>query len=166
GDIGVVGAHDLDLSVDETLQQLTATIRRMNAKRVVIDSLSAFEALLAPEHGEDFRESLCRMVTVLTNLGVSLLMTTELEDRYVDLRFSAYGSAFLTDAIVLQRYTEVHGCIERVIAVVKLRGSSHSHELRRYDINGDGLVVGEPLPEYEGLLSGRPMRNPYFPDKD
>ena len=36
-------------------------------------------------------------------------MTSELEDRYTDLRFSPYGTAFLTDAIIVQRYIEVKG---------------------------------------------------------
>ena len=41
-------------------------------------------------------------------------MTSELEDRYNDLRFSPYGTAFLTDAIIVQRYIEVDSRLQRV----------------------------------------------------
>ena len=62
--------------------------------------------------------------------GVTVLMTSELEDRYTDLRFSPYGTAFLTDAIIVQRYIEVDSRLRRVMAVVKVRASAHSNELR------------------------------------
>jgi circadian clock protein KaiC len=96
------------------------------------------------------------MVSVLSGLGVTVLMTSELEDRYTDLRFSAYGSAFLTDAIIVQRYIEIHSCLKRVMAVVKVRASAHSNLLRQYEITEKGITVGDPMSEYEGLLGGRP----------
>ena len=105
-------------------------IRRLKATRVVIDSLSGFELALAPTFREDFRESLSRLVTALAGTGVTVLMTSELEDRYTDLRFSPYGTAFLTDAIIVQRYIEVDSRLRRVMAVVKVRASAHSDELR------------------------------------
>ena len=109
-----------------------------------------------PTFREDFRESLFRMIAALSNLGVTVLMTSELEDRYTDLRFSPYGSAFLTDAIIVQRYIVVESCLKRVMAVVKVRASAHSNELREFEINDGGIVIGETLPEYSGIISGSP----------
>ena len=128
----------------------------MNAIRIGIDSLSGFETAVAPTFKDDFRESLARMVFALADTGATALMTSELEDRYVDLRFSPYGTAFLTDAIIVQRYIEVDSRLERVIAVVKVRASTHSNELRRYHIDATGLQVGERLADQEGLLGRRP----------
>ncbi len=158
GKVGLINAHSLDLSMDEVLAQLTQMIHRMKAKRVVFDSLSGFELAAAPSFREDFRESLFRMVAVLSGLGVTLLMTSELEDRYTDLRFSPYGSAFLTDAIIVQRYIEVESCLRRVIAVVKVRASAHSTEIRQFEITDAGVVIGDPVAGYEGLLGGRPKK--------
>ena len=108
-----------DLSVDEIATLLIAEVRRLKASRVVIDSLSGFELALAPTFREDFRESLSRMVPALAGTGATVLMTSELEDRYDDLRFSPYGTAFLTDAIIVQRYIEVDSRLQRVMAVVE-----------------------------------------------
>ena len=91
-------------------------------------------------------------------MGVTVLMTSELEDRYTDLRFSPYGTAFLTDAIIVQRYIEVDSRLLRVMAVVKVRASRHSDELRVFSIDDDGIHVGSTLPDQEGLLGGRPTR--------
>ena len=156
GKVGVINTRSLDLSIDQTLHDMIEMINQMQASRVVIDSLSGFELALAPEFQEDFRGSLYRMVAELTNMGVTILMTSELEDRYTDLRFSPFGSAFLADAIIMQRYIELKGKFHRVISVVKVRGSDHSKDIRYFDITDDGIILGETLTEYDGIMSGMP----------
>ncbi len=158
GQVGLIDTRSLDLSIDETLHNLVETIKRTKAKRVVIDSLSGFELALAPVFRENFRESLYRLVAALTGMGVTVLMTAELEDRYTDLRFSSYGNAFLADSIIVQRYIEIAGQFRRVLSVVKVRGSAHSKDIRFFDIAHDTLTIGEPLTDYQGILSGQPAR--------
>jgi circadian clock protein KaiC len=156
GRVGLVDSRAPDLSLDETLRLLLSEIRRLGATRVVIDSLSGFELALAPTFREDFRENLSRMVSALAAAGVTVLMTSELEDRYTDLRFSPYGTAFMTDAIIVQRYIELESRLLRVMAVVKVRASAHSDALRLFTIDDSGLCIGERLEGQEGLLGGRP----------
>lgn len=158
GKVGLVDSRAPDLSIDEIVMLLLREIRRREATRVVIDSLSGFELALAPTFRDDFRESLSRLVTALASSGVTVLMTSELEDRYTDLRFSPYGTAFLTDAIIVQRYVEVESRLRRVMAVVKVRASAHSDELRLYSIGDAGIHIARTLPDREGLLAGRSRR--------
>jgi circadian clock protein KaiC len=163
GRIGVINTRVSDLSVDEIATLLITEIQRLKASRVVIDSLSGFELALAPTFRDDFRESLSRMVSALASTGVTVLMTSELEDRYDDLRFSPYGTAFLTDAIIVQRYIEVDSRLQRVLAVVKVRASAHSSELRLFHINSEGIQIGHMLAGHEGLLGGRPTLRQELP---
>lgn len=160
GQVGVIDTRSLDLSIDETLHNLIEMINRMKAKRVVIDSLSGFELALAPEFSEDFRGTLYRMIAELTSMGVTILMTSELEDRYTDLRFSPFGNAFLADAIVVQRYIEIEGQFKRAISVIKVRGSAHSKDIRLFDITEDGIIIGETLSEMSGITTGNPSVTP------
>jgi len=156
GQLGLLNVRTLDLSVDETLHELSQMIEQLGAKRVVLDSLSGFELALAPEFREDFRESLYRMTTVLSEKGVTLLMTSELEDRFDQLRFSPYGSAFLVDAIVMQRYIEADGELHTIISVVKVRGSKHSRQLRLFRITDDGVEIESGAAPYRGMVAGVP----------
>jgi len=158
GMVGLVESRASDLSIDEIVKLLVKEIRRLGARRVVIDSLSGFELVVAPTFREDFRESLLRMVTALAAEGVTVLMTSELEDRYTDLRFSPSGTAFLTDAIIVQRYIEIDSRLLRMMAVVKVRASAHSNELREFTIDDSGIRIGERLAGQQGLLGGRPLR--------
>lgn len=160
GQVGLVENRATDLSIDEVVYMLMREIRRLAATRVVIDSLSGFELALAPTFREDFRESLSNLVTSLAAAGITVLMTSELEDRYTDLRFSPYGTAFMTDAIIVQRYIEVDSRLRRVMAVVKVRASAHSDQLREFSIDAEGIHIGKMLTNHEGLLGGRPTREP------
>ena len=167
--IGIVNTQPSGLSVDEISRLIIAEVIRLKANRVVIDSLSGFELALAPTFREDFRESLAQMVSAIASTGVTVLMTSELEDRYTDLRFSPYGTAFLTDAIIVQRYIEVESCLMRVMAVVKVRGSAHSNELRLFHIDDKGIQIGEMINDLEGLLGGRPtqrVESKFFQEQD
>jgi circadian clock protein KaiC len=156
GKVGLVDSRAPDLSIDEVIGLLLNEIARLGATRVVIDSLSGFELAVAPTFREDFRESLARLVIAMAGAGVTILMTSELEDRYTDLRFSPYGTAFLTDAIIVQRYIEIDSRLRRMLAVVKVRASAHSDELREFHIDDSGIQIGATLAEQEGLLGGRP----------
>jgi circadian clock protein KaiC len=54
GKLEVLYLRPLDLSVDETMQEILEAVKRVNAKRVVIDSLVGFEMALAPVSGKTF----------------------------------------------------------------------------------------------------------------
>ena len=166
GKVTVIDTRSLDLSIDEVMHDLVTLIKKTDAKRVVIDSLSGFELALAACFRENFRESLYRMVSVLTNMGVTVLMTAELEDRYTDLRFSSYGNAFLTDAILAMRYVVINGQFRRVISVVKVRASNHSKDICFFDITDKGFKIGKPLRKYQGILSGQPTLTTKSDGKD
>lgn len=158
GKVGVLHTRPLDLSIDETLHEIVREIHRLKARRLVVDSLSGFELALAPTFREDFRESLYRMVAVLTGMGITMMMTAELEDTYTTLRFSPHGTAFLTDVIIMQRYIELDARLQRVMAVVKVRGSAHVKDLRLFEITKAGIVIGKSPEDYRGLLVGNPQK--------
>ena len=158
GRVGVIDTRTATLSVDEIAMLIIEDIRRLAATRIVIDSLSGFELALAPTFREDFRESLARMLAALTSTGVTVLMTSELEDRYYQLGFSPYGTAFLTDSIIMQRYVEIDSRLERVMAVVKMRASGHSNELRLFHIDDSGIKIADRLTSHSALLTGSPSR--------
>jgi circadian clock protein KaiC len=156
GKLELIYLRPLDLSVDEALAAILEAVDRLHAKRVVIDSLSGFEVALAPTFREDFRESLYRLVGTLTATGVTVFMTAEVSEAFSEARFTTERVSFITDEIIVQRYIEMKGELRRVMAVIKMRGSDHTHEFRTYDITGKGVVVGGSLTEYDGIITGVP----------
>ena len=159
GKLEILYLRPLDLSVDETMQEILDAIERVGAKRLVIDSLVGFEMALAPGFRADFRESLYRMIGALTGAGVTILSTVEVEDTFTALSFSHYAISFLTDDIIRLRYVEIDGQLRKVMVVIKMRGGNHSKDIREYVITDKGVVVIHPRPtDYDGLTTGNPQR--------
>lgn len=159
GKLEVLYLRPLDLSVDETMQEILDAVRRTGAKRLVIDSLVGFEMALAPGFRIDFRESLYRMIGALTGAGVTIVSTVEIEDSFTSFQFSHYAISFLTDDILRLRYVEIDGQLRKVLVVVKMRGGNHSKDIREYVIGNKGVViVGPRRTDYTALTSGLPRR--------
>jgi circadian clock protein KaiC len=159
GLIELLFLRPLDLTVDETLAGIREAVERTGARRLVIDSLSGFELALAPSFRDDFRESLFRMVNAITGMGVTVVMTADLIESFTELTFSPHIIEFLADVLLLQRYVEIEGRLDRVMAVVKTRHSAHDTHIRHYTVNAGGLVVGETMSGYRGVLTGVPVRS-------
>lgn len=161
----IIYLRPLDLSVDETLEEIRKAVEEVGAKRVVIDSISGFEMALAPTFREDFRESFYRLIGALTGLGVTIFSTVEVIDRggSAGLQLTGYQVSFLTDDIISQRYVEIEGELRKVLVVVKMRGSRHSRDFRAYDITETGVQLRESLRDFDQILTGMPSRQLRIP---
>ncbi len=157
GLVEVLYLRSLDLTIDEALAAVRSAVERKHARRVALDSLSEFELALAPSQRDDFRESLFRTTSALTGLGVTVLMTVDIVQSFTEFGLSPHITEFLADVIVLHRYVELEGKLEKVLAVVKMRTRRHDTSVHRYAIESSGVVVGGPLHGYGGVLTGLPL---------
>lgn len=158
GKLRIIYLRPLDLSVDETLDEIASAVTELGATRVVIDSISGFEMALAPTFRADFRESLYRLIGALTGLGVTIYSTVEVVEGHVGLQFTGYHVSFLTDDIINLRYLEIDGELRSALLVAKMRASAHSRAFRLYNVTGNGVTLGETLKGYGRILSGSPKR--------
>ena len=159
GKLEILYLRPLDLSVDETMQEILDAVQRIGAKRLVIDSLAGLEMALAPGFRDDFRESLYRMIGALTGAGITILSTVEVEDTFTGMPFSHYSVSFLTDDIIRLRYVEIDGQMRKIMLIVKMRGSNHSKDIREYVITDKSVVVINPREtDYTQLITGLPLR--------
>lgn len=156
----VIYLRPLDLSVDETFDEIRTAVQTIGATRVVIDSISGFEMALAPAFRMDFRESLYRLIGALTELGVTVFSTVEVVagKEGPGLQLTGYQVSFLTDDILSQRYVEIEGTLRKALVVVKMRGSKHSREFRFYELTESGVQIKESLHDYDGIITGMPKR--------
>ena len=125
----------------------------------MIDSLAGFEMALAPSFRTEFRESLYRMITALTGIGVTILSTVEMDESFTEFPFSTYSISFLTDDIIRLRYVSIGDQLRKILVVIKMRGGNHSKDIREYEITSEGLVIiDDRLTDYQGLITGIPQR--------
>lgn len=120
-------------------------------QRVVLDSVTHFTRLSNDQL--ELRNIYNRLVNALKREGTTSVMLAE-EGRMEGQRNEHNGLLFVVDAIILLRYVEVESAIQRAIAVMKMRGSDHVKEIRRYEIRKGGMVVTGPFEGRENILTG------------
>jgi circadian clock protein KaiC len=141
GHVHAVHPMALDLSIEEVVTQLAEAAEQTGATRLVIDSLTALELILAPQFRANFQESLFRMLSSLHARGVTVMLIRNLADG--DQIFTP--SSFIVDGIISLRYVEKDGHLRKLISIPKLRGSAHSSEVRVFDTLEDGIDIGGQL---------------------
>jgi circadian clock protein KaiC len=65
--------------------------------------------------------------------------------------------SYLADCVIMLRYFEAHGAVRKAVSVMKKRTGSHETSIREFGIEKNRLYVGEPLREFEGILTGVPQ---------
>jgi circadian clock protein KaiC len=64
--------------------------------------------------------------------------------------------SYLSDAVLMLRYFEAEGRVRRAISVVKKRSGVHEDAIREFRLTAEGIKLGPPLTEFQGILTGIP----------
>lgn len=140
--------------------ELNQQVQQAGIRRIVLDSVSHFVRLTRKE--SELRDMYNMVVNGLKREGATAVLTAE--DTRVDLPRQERGRlSYIVDAIILLRYLEIDSSMEKALLVLKMRGSNHAKEIRRFTIGRGGIAVGEPFEHREGLLSGIPRLLPSRP---
>jgi len=65
-------------------------------------------------------------------------------------------TTYLADNVLLFRYFEAGGSVRRAISAVKKRNGVHERTIRELDMDETGILIGEPLTDFHGILTGVP----------
>jgi len=131
---------DFNLANNRIKNELPSLISEVGASRVVIDPISLFEDLF--QTNSERRQEMFRFIEGLRDKPCTLMMTSETDKNNV---FASRHSLieYLADTVILLRYirpsdlTDVHLALE----VVKMRMSTHSREIKPYEIMQDQVMV-------------------------
>ena len=125
------------LPFEHLTQLILSSIKRIEAKRVVIDSLT----ILAMQYNDQFymRQGLQGMVQALENFGVTSLILSEYSEKdKIPLEW------YVTSGIIQLHHTRKEDSMERTIQVTKMRGIKHSEQIHLIEIDSDGLHLLHP----------------------
>jgi len=140
----------------ESLRAPTSALSRLllegGIRRVVLDSVTHFTRVT--HDPVELRKVYNTLINALKREGVTSLLVGE-DTRFESQRFEQGRLSYIVDAIVLLRFVEIDSAVQRAMVVVKMRGSDHAKEIRRFEINRkDGVVVTGVFEGREGILSG------------
>ncbi len=155
GNLRVVTAHPEVANLEDHLVRMRREIDAYEPDRVAIDSLSALEHI-ATLRG--FRQFIMGITGLMKRRQITGLFTSTTPNLLGGDSITISHISTLTDAIILLRYVEVLGQIRRGVAVLKVRGSRHDHDIREVEIDGNGMGIGAAFRDVDGILGGSPAR--------
>ncbi len=124
--------------VEDFYAILESNIRKINAQRVVIDSISALG--LYVRDPTELRRVIFNISTLLRKLGCTTIITSEIHPRQNEL--SRFGvEEFIADNVIALYYLKAGSQYFRTMTVWKMRGTEHSQKLHPYKISSKGAVV-------------------------
>jgi circadian clock protein KaiC len=142
------------LSPGEFANQVVRAVEDEGVSMLVIDSINGYmqsmpeERLLAIQVHE--------LLSFLSNHGVTAVMTLVQRGIFGAPVDEVAEVSYLADTVVLLRYFEVAGTVRQAISVVKKRSGNHERTIRECRVAHGGFLVGEPLHEFQGVLTGVP----------
>jgi circadian clock protein KaiC len=123
------------------------------AKVVVIDSLNGYLNAM-PEAGF-LSTHLHEVLTYLGQRGVVTFLVG-VQQGIVGAMTTGLDMSYMADNVLILRYFEARGAVQKAISVFKKRGSAHETTLRGFNITESGLEVGPVLDNFQGILTGVP----------
>ncbi len=134
---------------EDIIEMLENAIRKIKAKRVVIDSISALG--LYVRDIPEIRKIIFGLSLMLHRLGCTTLMISEVLVEQKNL--SRFGvEEFVADGVIALYYTRANSQFNRSVAVWKMRGSDHSQRLHPYKITHNGIIVYPKEEAYAGEI--------------
>ena len=157
GSISIQQVDPAELSSGEFVAIVRRVVRgdgrKSPAKIIVIDSLNGY--LNAMPEDKFLTAQLHELLAYLGQQGVATILTLT-QSGMVGSMSTPIDTTYLADNVVLFRFFEAGGWVRRAISVVKKRNGYHERTIREIDMNESGIVIGDPLEGFQGVLTGVP----------
>jgi circadian clock protein KaiC len=153
GQLQVFQIDPAELTPGEFASWIRRAVERDGVRFIAIDSLNAF---LQAMPGEKFLLlQMHELLSYLNQQGVVTMLVLGQHGIVGDVR-SEIDLSYLSDTIVLFRYFESRGNVLKAVSVAKSRVSDHQTSIREFRLTTAGVEIGEPLENFEGVLTGLP----------
>ena len=144
-----------ELSPGEFSHKVRCCVEQSMATTVIVDSLNGYQSAMPEE--QNLVLHMHELLQYLNRRGATTFLTVAQHGLVGDMK-SPVDVTYLADTVVLLRYFEAAGRVRRAISIIKKRAGSHEDTIREYRIsNGEGLWIGQPLTNFQGVLRGVPM---------
>lgn len=154
GVLEAVQINPADLSPGAFTNRVRTAVEERGVRLVVIDSLNGYISAMPEE--KFLQTNLHELFTYLNQKGVVTIIIVA-QHGFLGPEVQSFDVSYLADTVLLLRYFEAEGEILQAIGVLKKRTGVHERTLRQLRISEQGLIVGEPLRGFRGIMTGVPQ---------
>ncbi|MGZ0715915.1 ATPase domain-containing protein [Pseudomonas palleroniana] len=142
-----------ELAPGEFSHRVRRCVDEHGIKTVVIDSLNGYQAAMPEENALILH--MHELLLYLNRRGAATFMTIAQHGLVGDMQ-APVDITYLADTVILLRYFEALGEVRRAISIIKKRTGTHESTIREYRISKQGMTIGAPLNNFQGVLRGIP----------
>jgi circadian clock protein KaiC len=143
-----------ELSPGEFAHMVRQEVVRDKSRLVVIDTVNGYLNAMPSE--QFLTLHLHELLTFLGQQGVTTLLILAQHGFPAGRVEVPVDASYLSDTVLLLRYFEALGTIRQAISVIKKRTGKHERTIREFYFD-NGIKVGEPVREFQGVLTGSPV---------
>lgn len=154
---GLASVRQIDpaeVSPGELTQLIRDSVEKHGTRHIVIDSLNGLVQAMPGE--KTLIVQVHELLAYLAQSNVTTVLTLAQHGFMGPSMTSAADLSYLADTLILLRFFEAYGELRHAISVIKKRTGFHEKALRELRIVQGGFEVGEPLREFQGILTGVP----------
>ncbi|MBC7797927.1 MAG: AAA family ATPase [Pyrinomonadaceae bacterium] len=142
-----------ELTPGEFSYLVSEEVEKNDVRVVIIDSVNGY--MMATPQEKFLTMQFHELLSYLNRNGiVSLLIVSQYG--LIGNMQSPIDMSYLADTVMLLRYFEAGGAVRQAISVLKKRTGKHERTIREFRIDHGGIVLGQPLKEFHGVLTGVP----------
>lgn len=153
GGLSVEQVDAAELAPGQFAHRVRAAVEEKGVRTIVIDSLNGYRASMPEEQALILH--MHELLQFLNRRGASTFVTVAQHGLVGDMK-APVDVTYLADTVILLRYFEAAGRVRRAISVIKKRTGAHEDTIREYRIGKDGITLGDPLENFQGVLRGVP----------
>ena len=136
---------------EEHLLGIFSFIEDFQPKHVVMDSVSSCKRMGSEKNSFDF---IIRFFDFCKQKGITIIITNQLDNQNDITELSGMDISSVIDTIVFLKMEEIGGEINRLLMVLKSRGSKHSNQYREFLITDNGIDIKDIYTGEGGTLAG------------
>jgi circadian clock protein KaiC len=143
-----------EIAPGELAHSIRHSVEAEDVRVVVLDSLNGYVNAMPQE--EFLHLHLHELVTYLNQQSVMTLLVLA-QHGLVGPMGAPVDVSYLADSVVVFRFFEALGEVKKAISVIKKRSGPHESTVRELALTSQGIALGEPLKEFQGVLTGVPQ---------
>ena len=144
-----------ELSPGEFFHLVRESVEKHGSKIVIIDSLNGYLNAMPEERFLVIQ--MHELLSYLNQVGIITFLVVAQHGLLGTAMETAVDISYLADNVILLRYFEANGSVRQALSVVKKRSGPHERTIRELQFSKHGINVGEPLTQFQGILTGTPQ---------
>ncbi|WP_407355427.1 RAD55 family ATPase [Methanolobus sp. WCC5] len=143
GMIKIMYTPPSDINAGRHANELRECIEKTGAKRILLDEISGFDYAFGDPIAKS--EHIASLIRLFKNMGVTSMLISGNRAAGSNVLTSEIPLSPQADVLILLKHVEIGKEIKKTMSILKMHGSDHEKRLIGYEIDSEGIHIGEFL---------------------